>query len=249
MKTFFQKRWDKYYHQANAKRHWHLIVDGFLSVIILTLLAVNTYLTTNNYYGSVLGTQNNINTANEPNDNQNINGNATSTDEQNVNQPEAQTKSTDLKLQASAIYYTATGEQLGVGPLPPQVGAVTKYWLFINIDGFSHNLVNVLVTANLPENVTWTGKSSLTQGDNLSFDDNSRQIKWLLGELTTNDQKPIGLALEVSLIPTAEQIGLEAQLLNDLKISATDTITGKIIVKNNPILTSDLVGGQLREIN
>lgn len=248
MKTFFKKRWDKHYHKNNKNRYWHLIVDSLFSILVLTLIVANTYLSTNNS-GLVLGTANNTNSneiENNQNNNQNININSTTTNTQVGKEPGAVIKSTDIRLQSLARYYTAEGEQLGIGPLPPVVGATTKYWIFISLNGFDHNLENTLVSAKLPENVSLTGKSSVTMGDNMSFDLNSGEIKWNLGNILISDKdQAIGLAFEVELTPSDGQVGSVAKLLDDIKISALDSITKENITKTNPPITTNLSGDKI----
>jgi len=140
-----------------------------------------------------------------------------------------------------ARYYTANGDQLGVGPLPPQVGTATKYWIFISINNFTHGLENVLISADLPDNVVLTGKSSVTIGDNLTLTDNSKQIKWQFSQLTRdNPEQIIGLAFEVQITPTIDQVGSTAKLLTNIKISALDTVTSKIITKTNTDISTYL---------
>lgn len=248
MKNFLKKRWDKHYQKNNKNRYWHLIIDSLFSVMILTLILVNTYLSASNA-GVVLGTQNDDNfndTENNQNSNQNTNTNSTATDNQIDNEEPITIKSTDIKLQSLARYYTAEGEQLGIGPLPPTVGIITKYWIFISLDGFMHNLENTLVSAKLPDNIFLTGKSSVTLGDNMSYDVNSREIQWSLGNIfTTDKQETIGLAFEVQLIPSESQMGSVAQLLTDIKVSALDSITQKNITKTNPVITTNLINDKI----
>ncbi len=248
MKNFLKKRWDKHYQKNNKKRYWHLIIDSLFSVIILTLILVNTYLSTSNS-GVVLGTQNNDNynnTENNQNSNQNTNTNSTATDNQIDNEEPIIIKSTDIKLQSLARYYTAEGEQLGIGPLPPTVGVITKYWIFISLAGFTHDLENTLVSAKLPDNISLTGKSSVTLGDSMSYDINSKEIKWSLGNLfTTDKQQTIGLAFEVELTPSESQMGSVAQLLTDIKVSALDSITQKNIINTNPVITTNLISDKI----
>lgn len=258
MKQFLKKRWDKHYCKDNKKRYWHLTIDSLFAITILTLVVVNTYLSSNNS-GAVLGTQNdsNNNTAIDSNQNNNLNTNQNNTNTDNtttspevIDQEPVIIKSTDIKLQSIVRYYTADGEQLGVGPLPPVVNTITKYWVFISVSEFTHNLSDVVISAKLPSNVSLTGKSSVTLGENLSFNENSNEIKWQLGNLTTNDlQQPIGLAFEIQLLPTNSQIGLVANLVNNISISALDLVSNKTITKYSPNLTTDLKDGDTTNSN
>ncbi|MDO8668796.1 MAG: hypothetical protein Q7K65_00700 [Candidatus Buchananbacteria bacterium] len=241
MENFFKKRWNKHYHKDNKNRYWHLTIDGLLSVFILALIIINAYLSTGNY-GAVLGIDSN---ANNQNSNQNINTDTNTDNQVEENEPVI-IKSTDIKLQSLARYYTAEGEQLGLGPLPPKIGAITKYWIFISLDEFTHDLKNVLVSAQLPENVSLTGKSIVTHGENMYFNNNSRQINWALDRLLLTDaNQPIGLAFEVALTPSANQAGSVAELLNGIKVTALDSISQKIIIKTNTGITTNLINDKI----
>src|SRR3989344_3488044 len=146
MKKLIKKRWDKHYHRDNKNRYLNLIVDGLSILIVLALLLTDAYLSTKNYT-SVLGTQvrENIN-LNQNTDNQT----ATTSDNLNKAQESEIILPTTIKLQSSAKYYTTEGEQLGLGPIPPIAGQPTRYWLFINVSGFTHDLSDASVSAKLP---------------------------------------------------------------------------------------------------
>jgi hypothetical protein len=55
-----------------------------------------------------------------------------------------------LPALAEARYYAATGDQLGVGPLPPKVGETTTYWIVWSIGPFNGDLADVRLAADLP---------------------------------------------------------------------------------------------------
>lgn len=247
MKNLIKKRWNKHYAKGKNKRYWHLTIDSLFTIIILTLVLVNTYLSTTNS-GLVLGTHNDNdfiikNIAEYQADNQiENNDTATTTDNQIIEDQIVAIKSTDIKLQSLALYNTVQGEQLGVGPIPPIAGKATTYWIFISVKDFSHDLENVLVSAKLPTNVSLTEKSSVTLGNNISYNDTAREINWDLGNLTKSDQDSIiGLAFEVKLIPTTNQVGSTADLLTNIKISALDSVTSKTITKTSPNITTNLI--------
>lgn len=241
MKKLLKKRWAKHYHQDNKNRYLHLIVDGLALLIILALLLTDSYLSAKNY-SRVLGIQiqENINISQNQNTN---NQTTTASDNLTENQTPVVILPTTIKFQASAKYYTAEGEQLGLGPIPPIAGQTTRYWLFIKVAGFSHKLLDVSVSAKLPKNVSLTGKSSVTWGEKIIFNTETGEIKWLLGDLTVeNGQETLIAALEVEIIPATEQIGQAATLLDQLEIFALDAVVNKTINQNHQPITTDLTG-------
>jgi len=74
----------------------------------------------------------------------------------------------DLTAQVLARYFSPEGDQLGRGPLPPEVGEVTKYWIFLSVDNNLNDVSDVSVMAYLPPNVEWTKAMSVSLG-NLSY--------------------------------------------------------------------------------
>ncbi|MBI5254583.1 hypothetical protein HY932_02270, partial [Candidatus Falkowbacteria bacterium] len=85
---------------------------------------------------------------------------------------------TALNLDAEARYYTNDGDQLGRGPLPPRIGKETKYWALFKITNTTSNVTNVKLTATLPDYVRWTGKTSVSEGNAIQYDEINKAISW-----------------------------------------------------------------------
>lgn len=124
-----------------------------------------------------------------------------------------------------ARYYTAEGDQLGRGSLPPQVGKTTKYWVFITIANTTNAIENVNLETSLPEGVEFTGKQSTTIGPALAFNSANRSVSWDYYSLPANSQT--GLYFEVAVTPTSNQVGKNLRLTNTISLSATDSIVKK----------------------
>lgn len=125
----------------------------------------------------------------------------------------------------SARYYTSEGDQLGRGPLPPQVGKTTKYWIVVNIANTSNALSDAVFTGSLPAGVEFTGKQSVTIGPQIIYNPTSRAVSWRHNSLPAYSQT--GLYFEVAITPNNSQAGQTALLAESLKFSATDDFTGK----------------------
>lgn len=143
-----------------------------------------------------------------------------------------------------ARYYTAEGDQLGRGPLPPQVGKTTKYWVFVKITNTTNALANAVFNASLPAGIDFTGKQSASIGPQIDYNSATRAISWKYSALPANSQT--GLYFEVSVTPNSTQIGQNILLTNSLRFSATDEFTGKKFdLSHSPItniLNSDDAG-------
>jgi hypothetical protein len=146
--------------------------------------------------------------------------------------------SSDLSLASFARYYTAEGDQLGVGSLPPAVGESTKYWIFWEIKNSFNELTDLKVSATLPSNVTYTGKSSVNFGQAIQSDQTAKSLHWAVGQLTKGE-KNLQAAIEVEIIPGADQLNTSPFLMNNITVSAKDLLTGEIInITNKPITTN-----------
>ncbi|MFA5076241.1 MAG: hypothetical protein WC480_02370 [Patescibacteria group bacterium] len=150
---------------------------------------------------------------------------------------------TNLELVVLARYYTLEGEQLGIGPLPPVVGVETKYWIMGKILNSYNDVTDIRVSGTLPNNVTWLAKESVGQGASQAFDVVTREISWQPGEVAKfagdlSIAPQAGFA--VILTPRVDQIGRLAPLIQDIKITGKDKITGRIIEKYVGTVTTDL---------
>ena len=122
-------------------------------------------------------------------------------------------------------YYTSEGDQLGRGPLPPQVGKTTKYWIFVKILNTTNAVNDAVFTTSLPEGVGLTGKQSTSIGPQINYNNATRVISWKYNSLPANSQT--GLYFEVAVTPDSSQVGQNILLTNSLQFSATDDFTGK----------------------
>lgn len=144
----------------------------------------------------------------------------------------------EVTFSATPIYYTADGDQLGRGPLPPQVGATTKYYIFINFANTINNIQNVAVRATLAPGVEMGARKSVTVGQLPVYNSSDRTISWSYPELPSWSQT--GLQFDVVVTPTADQIGQTINLLKDIQFSATDKNTGKKFNFSVPVLNNKL---------
>jgi len=149
----------------------------------------------------------------------------------------------DLFLENLARYYTEEGDQLGFGPLPPKVGAETKYWIFWSVDNNLNDLTNVSVSAVLPPNVSWTEKMSVTLGE-LKYNSARRMVTWKVGGVgrySGEDWPKRGVAFELAITPGAEELGKEPIIIEQIKIFGEDYFTGEFLERTSPNLTTNLI--------
>ncbi len=149
-----------------------------------------------------------------------------------------------ISLSASARYYSNEGDQLGRGPLPPQVGKETKYWAVIALSNASSQVQDVQLSARLPDGVVWTGKTSVSHGAGVQYTDATRSMNWRLNTLAP--YQTIGIYAELSVTPTAAQRGTTPLLLENIQASATDSFIGIPLSRSQATvdasLTEDTIG-------
>lgn len=134
---------------------------------------------------------------------------------------------TSVLLTAESRYYTAEGDQLGRGPLPPQVGQETKYWAIVRMQNTSAIAEHVRFSATLPPWVQWTGRTSVSMADNVQYDASTREVSWGIRQLPP--QTTAGVFMELAVTPTGSHIGQTPALLTDLVVTATDSVTNQPI--------------------
>jgi len=144
---------------------------------------------------------------------------------------------TILDVKSAGYYYSSQGDQLGVGPLPPIVDIQTNYWVFWEIENFNKDLNNFVMTAQLPDNVIWTGNKTVLAGK-LNFGQMSKQITWEIDKIEKDGNYKIGF--EIGLIPIQDDIGKILNLLTDIEYQAKDKFSQKIKNSLNNI-TTDLI--------
>jgi len=150
---------------------------------------------------------------------------------------------TPLVFESFARYALPSGDQLGRGPLPPKMGQETKYWIFWHISGTTNPLSQVKIEGVLPANVSLTGRQTVSQNEGVAYDAGSRTVSWtsdLVSPTLDPSSAIVGIAFEVSIIPTEEQKGTSPSLLSDIQITAVDQTTGAFVSTTGLTITTDL---------
>lgn len=146
-----------------------------------------------------------------------------------------------IYLQSFARYWTATGDQLGRGPVPPFAGETTKYWIFWNIAGTTNELTNIKIDADLGPGVTLTGRQSVSVGTSIMQSGNS--VVWELDSIEPTlglGNTIAGAAFEVAITPTESQIGTAPTLLESAIITAHDAFTGGVVTGSASAVSTNL---------
>lgn len=150
---------------------------------------------------------------------------------------------TQLNIQSQVRYYSPEGDQLGRGPLPPKIGKETKYLALLQLGNTSSDITKLTFEAILPPGIVWTGKTSVSQGNDVQFDPASRKVNWSLPRLAANSTA--GIYIELSYTPSADALGSIPTLLEGLHIEGEDAFTAQKISLSPRSLSGDLANDPL----
>ncbi|MBI4592284.1 hypothetical protein HY733_02440 [Candidatus Uhrbacteria bacterium] len=150
---------------------------------------------------------------------------------------------TPIVFESFGRYATASGDQLGRGPLPPQVGVETKYWVFWHVDGTINELTNVRIEGTLGSGVVFTSRQSSSQNSGVEYDASTQTITWETTSIQPSlspTSKIVGVAFELGLTPDETMVGETPVLLYDIQITGTDTRTGAFVSRSGSSVTTNL---------
>ncbi len=155
---------------------------------------------------------------------------------------------TPILFESFGRYATASGDQLGRGPLPPRAGIGTKYWVFWHLSGTINEITNLSIEGTLGEGVVFTGRQTSSQNGGVDYDPTTQTVSWSSNSLPPTlspNSKVIGIAFEVSLTPSDAMIGTTPTLLSNITLTGVDSRTGAIIStggsKVTTVLNKDLM--------
>lgn len=153
------------------------------------------------------------------------------------------TLTSPVLLESFARYATASGDQLGRGPLPPRVDRETKYWIFWHLGGTTNPLTSISLEGTLGPNVTFTGRQSTSHNSGVTYDPDTKTVSWSSSSLppTLDPSSSIaGVAFEVSLTPSESQLGTIPTLMNGIRMTGRDAQTGAFVSTSGSTITTNL---------
>lgn len=130
---------------------------------------------------------------------------------------------TTLSAVGAIRYFTDEGDQLGRGPLPPQIGKETKYWATLYVKNTTSDVTDLTTNIKLAPAFSLTGKNSLSSG-NIKYDAATGKVSWQTPVLGANQT---GAAyFEISFTPTEADRGTTPVAIKSVNITGTDVFTG-----------------------
>jgi hypothetical protein len=132
---------------------------------------------------------------------------------------------------------------VGSGPVPPVVGSTTTYRITWTVTNTTSDATAMTVTGRLPNSVLWTGKNLSRDAGDLTFDPSTRQVTWTLNTLPagTGSRLPnLTAHFEVSITPTADQVGTVPILMETTNLTATDGYSKQALTQSAATVTTDI---------
>ncbi|MCE9586378.1 hypothetical protein K8R04_03610 [Candidatus Uhrbacteria bacterium] len=130
---------------------------------------------------------------------------------------------TPFNVSAAIRYYASTGDQIGIGPLPPSVGEETRYWFQVAIGPTTKDLSDVVVRAHLAPSVSHTGRHSLVSGG--GFSESEGDVIWKLAYLPASSEGATA-RFELALTPTSDMRGTSPLLIDSISAQAIEVVSG-----------------------
>ncbi|RJQ35562.1 hypothetical protein C4568_00745 [Candidatus Parcubacteria bacterium] len=150
----------------------------------------------------------------------------------------------NLQMRADALYFT---NPFGVtGNMPPMAGIETAYAVVFSITNTTNAITGARVTAQLPPYVRLIGNHYLPASEKVTFNGNTGSFTWDVGEVAagagTNGAPPRQVVIEVGFTPSTSQIGTQPVLMQDIKLTGSDSLTGDDISKTVENITTNISG-------
>jgi len=137
-----------------------------------------------------------------------------------------------LSLDAKCLFFTPLGDQIGVGSIPPKVGEYTSYWAIIHVTNTNNKIKNFKLLAKVPAGIEFTNIYNVTDGNQINFNENSRQLEWSVDTMaaSTGIFNPAPEArIQLAITPKADMVGKSPIILTNISATATDTITNAFL--------------------
>jgi len=134
------------------------------------------------------------------------------------------------------------------GPFPPKVEQDTVYTVKIDLTNSSNLINRGKIRATLPPYVRWNNSFSPST-EKVVFSPASRTVEWDLGDIREHTgfiDPARSVSIDLTLTPSATQIGQSPQLLIEPTFSGFDSFTQSEINKNTDAPTTDL--GRLSDL-
>lgn len=142
-----------------------------------------------------------------------------------------------LPLKTSVRYTAASGDQIGVGPHPPEKNEETRYWAFFTVDQSEIPLKNIHLKAAFPKSVELTGSVAVPDGG--TWTTVGRSLEWILPAPASSHAR-VMIGVEVAVTPSGDP-ELPLTLISSVDAEAEDAASGtEVEAKQGGVTTEDV---------
>ncbi|PIR93062.1 hypothetical protein COT99_02940 [Candidatus Falkowbacteria bacterium CG10_big_fil_rev_8_21_14_0_10_43_10] len=144
----------------------------------------------------------------------------------------------DLNFTSELRYFDRNNVSIGEGPLPPKVGEKTTYRAYWTLTNSLHDLENIEITTELPENIKWENNYNENMGS-VGYDAGQRKITWKINSWDAVSQ-PAMFDFSISVTPAESDRNKILTVLNQPRVEAKDKETNGVIVLTGKAKTTNL---------
>ncbi len=135
---------------------------------------------------------------------------------------------TEPAIEQFARYYDDDGNQVGSGPITPEVGKTSTYRIYWKVTNLTNDVKDGKVTAKLYPGTSFSGGTKSSAGE-LKYNDQTKTVFWDLGLIPANVGY-VGKALTgsflISITPGENLEGKIVKLVEKVFITGVDLFTG-----------------------
>lgn len=132
------------------------------------------------------------------------------------------------------------GPLSNTGSVPPKADKETTYTINWIITNTTSDIKNTVVTAELPQGVSWKGDFS-PSSEKIVYDPSTRMISWNVGNVSAGSgyvYSPRQVYFKIGFMPSIIQIGLSPNIVNKVSATAIDTYSDKQVSTGSQNLTT-----------
>ena len=148
-----------------------------------------------------------------------------------------------ILIDARGFYRDALSGILNSGLIPPKVNLPTQYTVRWIIRNYSTDVKDVSLRTTLPPGVKWTGIVKSNIDSVPLYDEENREITWVVGEIRATKgvlDDPTEAVFQVEATPNVADIGKFQQLTNETTLRAIDEFTGLELFSSDVALNTSL---------
>ena len=146
----------------------------------------------------------------------------------------------EITLNAEARYNDHSGQEVGTGPMPPQVGKKTTYRVYLTLGNRTNEVSSGRIEIDLGEIAKWTGTKNVSVGD-LKYE--GGKVIWEVGRIPANTgqfTENLKANFELSITPRVADVGKTVELVKKSSFTGSDEFTSAKLTKESGSLDTEL---------